>query len=383
MVADAKTGLRLVVQPSGHKSWATRYTFAGRDRKFTLGDFGKIDLAKARKLAADVHLKVAAGADPQADKVTARRRAASGLDKQHLLGAAYEEYREHIEARIAKNKMRPKTYATIRSVFKLVLLPKFSRRALDEIEPGELKLAIAKAGDPQHTHAVARTFFNWCRSELLLKGPSPMDGLKPPASSEPRDRVLTEQEIRWLWRAADKMDYPFGPMLKLLLLTGARRDEVAHMTRSELDLEKRTWTIPAARVKNKREHVVHLSDAAIEILKSLRVVKGKAGYCFTTSGDAPVSGYSKAKEIVDRLMAGYLDDGESIEPWTFHDLRRTCATGMGELGVAIHVIEAALNHVSGKRGGLVGRYQHQTYATERREAFQLWGNHVTALVKAA
>jgi integrase len=168
-------------------------------------------------------------------------------------------------------------------------------------------------------------------------------------------------------------------MIQLLLLTGARRDEVSHMVRGELDLDAKVWTLPAARAKNKREHIVHLSDAAVAILKALKPVKSDAGWCFTTNGENPVSGYSKAKIIVDRFISEAAN-GEAMDPWTFHDLRRTAATGMAGIGIAIPVIERALNHVSGTFGGLVGRYQHHDFAAERREAFQKWGDHVTRIV---
>lgn len=374
-VADSKApGLFLTVLPSGLKVWTVRFTAPdGRRKRLTLGKYPTVAVDKARKLAGASLVKVAAGDDPQAEKIDSRRKAAAGLDKVHLLGATYDRYLKH-----ARATMRPKSVANIESAFKLVFVPKFGRRALSEITPAELKHAIDKAGDKAHAFAVGRAFFNWCRSELLIPS-SPMEGLKAPAKGKTRDRVLTDSEIRWLWKAADAMAYPFGPMIKLLLLTGARRDEVAKMTRTEMDLENRVWTLPGARSKNGREHMIHLSDAALDVLKALPTVDGKPGYCFTTTGDSPVSGYSRAKSIFDRKMAE-LADGEAIEPWTFHDIRRTTATGMAGLGISIPVIERALNHVSGTFGGLVGKYQHHGFADERRDAFQKWGEHVVALV---
>jgi integrase len=372
---DKAPGLFLTVLPSGVKVWTVRFTATGgRRKRLVIGRYPTIAVDKARKLAGTAKNQVAAGIDPQAEKIVSRRTAQAGL-KEHLLGAVYESrYLKHCE-----KTMRPKSITNIKTSFKLVFLPKFKRRPLADITPAEVLAAVEKAGDPQHAFAVGRTFFNWARSKLLIKT-SPFDGLKAPTKHKPRDRVLSRDEIRMLWRACDKMDYPFGPAIKLLLLTGARRDEVMHMARSEVDLEKKTWTIPAARVKNGREHLIHLSDAAIEILKSLRTIQSKAGYCFTTTGDSPVSGYSKAKMIVDKQIAKIVD-GEAIPAWTFHDLRRTCATGMASVGVNIAVIERALNHIGGVTGGaLINTYQHHDFAAERREAFQAWGAHVTKLV---
>jgi integrase len=381
----AVAGLRLVVQPSGHKSWCVRYGFAGKDRKYTIGDFDKIALKDARKLAANVLLKVAGGTDPQAVKVDERRQEKAN-DSAITLGTAYTDYLKYVDKRIkkgtGKDKLRPKTKALIESAFKLVFLPKFKARTLESITKVEVKHAIDRAGDGPHAFAVGRTFFNWCREELKLIGPSPMDGLAKPSSDSSRDpkRVLKGQEIRLFWNAAEAMKYPFGPALQLLLLTGARRHEVMKMTRGEVDLDKREWTLPAGRSKNDNEHIIHLSDAAVAILQALPKVTGKAGYLFSTTGKTPVSGYSKAKVHIDKHIAKAIGEDEAMKPWTFHDLRKSCATGMGDLGIPIHVIEAALNHLSGTRGGLVGTYQHQQYVDERREAFQKWGEHVTALV---
>lgn len=372
---DGVAGLRLVVQPSGHKSWAVRYTFAGRDRKYTLGSFDKIELGKARKLAAAALLKVAAGTDPQAEKIDTRRRVQAGLDRQHLFGAAYESYLE----KYAKPTLRPRSLVNVESTFDRVLLPKFRRRALGEILPGEIKSVVDKSGDPRRVFVIARAFFNWCKNEYHIA--SPMDGLKGPSASKPRERVLTDLEIKWLWRACDEIGYPFGPAVKLLLMTAARKSEVAEMRRSEIDWDKRLWTLPSARTKNGREHSIYLSDTSLEILDSLPAVRGKADYCFTTSGETSASGFSKAKTRIDKLMAGYAE-GATIEPWVIHDLRRTAASGMARIGVSLPVIERALNHISGSFGGIVGVYQRHEFSAEKQDAFERWAAHLLKIVRA-
>lgn len=381
----AVPGLRLAIQPSGFKSWVVRYDFQGRDRKYTLGTFAKMDVAEARKRAyADVIGPLHAGTDPQAGKVEERRNAKAKRAGEVTLKAAYDLYlTDYVDDAIKKGKMRPKSKALIESSFKLVWLAKFKNRAIDQITKAEARHAVRNAGDQSHAFTIGRAFFNWCVGEDMLRE-SPLKDVTAPTTNAPRERVLDDNEIRVFWCAAEKLDYPFGPFLKLLLLTGARRDEVAKMERKELDLDAATWTIPKTRTKNGREHVVHLSDAALWILKSLPTIKSKdkPRFVFTTTGESPVSGYSKAKLHIDKNIAAELDEGDEFEAWIFHDLRRSCATGMGNLGVGVAVIEAALNHVSGTRGGLVGVYQHQTYAAERREAFQKWGNHVTAIVSA-
>jgi integrase len=164
------------------------------------------------------------------------------------------------------------------------------------------------------------------------------------------------------------MAYPFGPMAKLMLLTGCRRDEVAAMRDSEIDLAARTFTLAPSRTKNKRSHVVHLSDAAVTIIEGLDRVTNDSGYLFSTNGKTYATGYSKAKKQFDKLMA--------IPGWRFHDLRRSMVSGMARIGISLPVIERCVNHVSGSFDGIVGIYQKHDFAREKAAAFDAWARHV-------
>lgn len=361
---DAVAGLRLVVQPSGHRSWAVRYTFAGKDRKYTIGDFSRTPLAKARELGAKVLLKVAAGEDPQGAKVQQRREAQDAT----AFGAAYDRYLE----RYAERELRPGTLKDIKSVFNRVLLPKFRRRPLPEITRLEVKNVVDKCSDPRRTFMVCRAFLNWCVAELLLPV-SPMTGLKPPSAPAARDRVLSSEEIRAVWWAADAMGYPFGHIVKLLILTGARREEIAALRRAEV--KDRYAIIPAPRTKNGREHRIYLADASLAVLESVPLIRNKAGFYFTQTGKTSVSGFSKAKARIDELTADTI-----AEPWTLHDLRRTTATGMASIGVSLHVAEKILNHVSGSFSGIVSVYQRHEYADEKRDAWTKWATRLLEIV---
>lgn len=161
-------------------------------------------------------------------------------------------------------------------------------------------------------------------------------------------------------------------LLKLLLLTGCRLNEVAGMTRTELSDDGATWNIPGSRTKNKRPHVVPLAHLAREPLNSVKPIAGEAGLVFTTTGRSPVSGWSKIKRRLDEAM--------KIPPWRLHDLRRTTATGMAEIGIAPHIVEAALNHISGAKAGVAGTYNRAAYAEEKRAALERWALHVQGLV---
>ena len=196
---------------------------------------------------------------------------------------------------------------------------------------------------------------------------NPCKDVHRPEASRARDRVLTDAEIVKFWRATDAERKEFSALLKLLLLTGCRLNEVAGMTRAELSDDGATWNIPGARTKNKRPHVVPLAPLARKMVGS-----GSEGFVFTTTGRSPVSGWSKIKRRLDEAM--------KIPPWRLHDLRRTAATGMAEIGIAPHIVEAALNHISGAKAGVAGTYNRAAYAAEKRAALERWASHVQGLV---
>jgi integrase len=166
-----------------------------------------------------------------------------------------------------------------------------------------------------------------------------------------------------------------------LILTGARRDEVGNLVHSEIDLSARRWLLPAARAKNKREHEIPLSDLAVSILESTLAREGRE-HRAAIFGDGPrrkggsvrgFSGWSKAKAALDKRIE------PPLSPWRLHDIRRSVATGMAELGVKPHVIEATLNHVSGHKAGVAGIYNHAAYAPEKQQALDRWAAHVEAI----
>jgi integrase len=183
-------------------------------------------------------------------------------------------------------------------------------------------------------------------------------------------------------------------MVKLLLLTGQRRDEVASARWSEFDLgaDMPAWTIPKDRAKNGKAHVVPLSPAVVEILDSLPRVKDEVDFVLTTTGKTGVSGFSRSKALLDATMMeiakeeadarGEKDFEPQIVPWRLHDLRRTCASGMAELGQPVHVVEAVLNHKSGSIKGVAAVYNRYEYAEEKRRALFAWATHVTSLIGA-
>lgn len=223
--------------------------------------------------------------------------------------------------------------------------------------------------------AVTRRLFNWAVEEEII-AVSPVGKLKTTKEIS-RDRVLDDTDIRLVWRAFDRIGAPFGAVGKLLLLTGARRTEVAEMRWSEIDIAGRVWTLPAARSKNKVAHTIPLSEQAIEILNGLKRIESKGDFVFTF-GRVAVQGFARKKIELDAAIAA--DNGAPIAGWTYHDLRRTLATNLQKLGVRLEVTEAVLGHTSGSRSGIVGVYQRHDWADEKRTALDAWARKLQAIV---
>jgi integrase len=163
---------------------------------------------------------------------------------------------------------------------------------------------------------------------------------------------LTPEELANVWQACETLDWPFGPIVRLLIVTGARREEITSLRWSDIDIERREIRIPAERYKTKIAHTIPLSDLALEIIESLRRLVNDGDLVFPSQRDAsvnPVSGFS--------LMKRRLDELSGVSGWRIHDLRRSVATGLQRLGVRLEVTEAVLGHLSGSRGGIVGVYQ--------------------------
>ena len=212
--------------------------------------------------------------------------------------------------------------------------------------------------------------FNWAVARDIIAA-SPCAGVKPPTAERSRDRVLTDQELRAVWQAADKIGGTFGALVRLLILTGQRRDEVAGMRWSEIDLEGRRWTLGPSEFEDNRPHEIPLSKPAIAILTALPRIGNR--FVLTSTGDAPSSGYSKGKRRFDSLLPPDMPD------WRLHDLRRTVASGLARLGINLPVIEKVLNHASGSFAGIVGVYQKHEFSEEKRRALDAWGAFVAGL----
>ncbi|MES0051312.1 MULTISPECIES: integrase arm-type DNA-binding domain-containing protein [unclassified Mesorhizobium] len=399
----ALPGLYLVIQPSGVKSWALRYRFAGSPKKLTLGPVltersdpvggelplgAAMTLVEARSAARTALQAIAEGKDPsKAKKVSKALQALAGdKDTVKVLGESFID-------RYAKPRNR--SWAEVERQFKVEINPVFGDlRAKDITKRQVLDLldGIIDRGSPvtaNRVFASLRKFFSWLVDRDVITA-SPCAGVKMPTAEKSRERVLSDDELRLFWKATGALDYPFGPMFRLLLVTGQRREEVSGMTLKEIALgADAVWTLPGARVKNGIEHIVPLSTMATEIIEGLPKI-GKKGFVFTTTGDTHVTGYSRSKDRLDAKMLEIMrsdaqergEDQEAVKAiphWTLHDLRRTVASRLAGLNINLPVIEKLLNHVSGTFAGIVGVYQRHEFKDEKRRAMNAWADYLGAL----
>jgi integrase len=362
-------GLHLIVQPTGACSWALRYRQPDRiSVKITLGRAGEggLSLAAARHAAAAARHRIERG-----DKPTPARPVIVAPVGRSVAETAAAFLELH-----AYRKTRLSTAWAAERIFNRLVLPAWHGRAIDSIRRRDVidlveTIAVDRPYLANRTLGVLSKFFGWlcARDELAV---SPAQGVDRPHKEEVRQRTLSDAELRALWLVC-KDGGPFGAALRLMILCGGRRNEVSHLTWDELDEERRLWTLPSARSKNHREHVMPLATQAWAILAAMPHF-AECDYVFTADGRSPIAGWDKAK---GRLGGKAGLDGAG---WRLHDLRRTCASGMQRLGVPVPVVEKALNHISGSFRGIVGTYQVHDYADEVRIAFQKWADHVEQLV---
>ena len=377
----AMSGLYLVVQPSGAKSWALRYRHAGKPKKLTLGRWPVLGLADARAAASVAIEAVDHGNDPSAaKKATKAARLEAQLSERDKIKTLMEQY-----GRLHLTKL--KTGDHVKRELERHVVAVWGERDIQDITKRDvidLLDGIADSGrvvTANRIRAYLGKFLNWCVERDILNV-SPAMGVKPAAKEKSRDRVLTDQEVKWFWQACTVEGQPWGHLGKMLLLTGQRLGEVVNMTDREITGD--LWHLTADRTKNGRAHDVALSEAARDVLGAVGRVNGRAGYVFTINGASALQGYHKGRNHIAKRMAEIASEerGETVEipHWTFHDLRRTAATGMARLGIPVRVTEAVLNHVSGTAGGIVSVYQRHDYADEKRDALNAWARFVGDLV---
>jgi integrase len=377
----ALSGLYMLVQPSGAKSWALRYRYAGKTKKLTLGKWPILGLADARAAASDAIGLLEYGSDPSAAKKRAKaNRIDAEITGRDTVKVIFDRYAERYLSKL-------KTGNQVKRSMEREFLPDFGDCDIGEVTKRDVIDIIEEifhSGRETLSNRVRSYlsgFFNWCLARDLISV-SPVQGVPKFATETARTRYLSDDEIRWFWLACERAGYPWKQAGQTLLLTGQRLGEVLGMNDGEL--YGNIWKLPADRTKNGRQHDVPLSQAVQDILNDIVRVDSPARLVFTTTGNTPVSGHFKARNRLARFMKeiATVERGEEveIEHWNLHDLRRTAATNMARLSIPVRVTEAALNHVSGTGGGIVAVYQRHDYADEKRGAMDAWARFVADLV---
>jgi integrase len=362
-------GFGLRVAPAGRKTWQCIYRVNGKQIRETLGTLATVPkVDEARALARHSMQKAGQGINPAAERLVAERAS---------LAATIDRYLE----RYAVKRMRPDYYKETKRTLDRDVKPGLGGKPIGEVtrrDVRELLEAVVDRGSPSHANhvlAYLRAMMGWAVANDII-AVNPCEGLPKPSKPIERDRTLGDDEIGIFWAGCDSIAHAFGPFFKMLLLTGQRRGELAGARWREFDFDKALWTIPATRVKNNKPHLVHLSPLAIEILTAQPRI-GNSDLVFTTNGDRPLAGFEGARL---RLDAAIRECGADVAPFTLHDLRRSAATGMAALGIAPHVVDRVLNHVSGAIRGVARIYNRFEYIDERRVALDAWSRHVAKLV---
>jgi integrase len=347
----------------------------------TLGAYGDLTLAEAREKAREWNALVKKGVHPAIEERRVRVAAieAERAKQVATYGAALGRYLE------AKAKLRSSPHIKRELTGEFV---DWLEKPIADIHARDVKAAIqgiVNRGTPTQAHFVfgmLRTFFNW----VVDSGDFGLE-LSPCAKIKPgvligarniRTRVLKDFELAAYWRASEVIGYPFGRLFQLLALTALRRDEASEARWGEIDLEAKLWVVPESRMKNAAAHAVSLTSDILQFLESLpRFSEGD--YLFsTTRGRRPVSGFSKAKKRLDRLMCEDFEaQGKSFEQFVLHDVRRTCRTKFSALPVEETVRELLVAHA---RPGLHKVYDLHAYETEKAHALTLWHAKLRAIV---
>ena len=382
-VADGVVpGLAVRVMPSGRCSFVLVARFPGNNNKVknptrrSLGPYGLLTLEKARAKARTWLDLINRGMDPELEEE--RQRQAALRRAENSFAAVAEQF-------IKRHVSKTRKASTVERELRREFIVRWGTRPITDITQHDVVAVIDEVVDrgalyqAHNLFGHIRTLFNWAIARGVYGlDRSPCDRLRPAAligKKIARQRVLTDDELRVFWRATHQLGYPYGPLFRMLALTGQRKSEVAEARWSEIDLAKKTWTIPAQRMKADATQVVPLSDDVVAILESLpRFNHGE--FLFSTNfGVKPVNGFSKGKARLDQAIAAEL--GSAVEPFVIHDIRRTMRTRLSALPVPDLVRELVIGHT---KPGLHKVYDQHAYIDEKRKALDLWAVRLRGIV---
>lgn len=368
IVSDEVTpGLQLRITDKGARTWRVRYRLKGGDtiRQATIGPYPSVTLSDARKRARAIYDAAKNGVDLPAQEAREAEEAERSAKRPRTVG---ELLRRYVTEYCRTNQRRP---ATVERLFDQHVTPALGARSLDEIRRADVVELLDDLQNKKGLNAQVNRVrsqliaaFNWAVERDFIDVNPAATVKKRKKIEAPRSRVLTDAEVLALWQAAESLSYPSGPLVKLLILTGQRRDEVRALPWAEVKGD--LWSLPAGRNKGRRDHEIPLSAAALEVLEGAPRL---GAFAFTVDGKKPYAGMKRLKQILDRESG--------VTGWTIHDIRRTVATGLGRLGITQDVIEHVLNHA---RPTLAQTYNVHSYREEKRAALEAWARHLERIV---
>lgn len=372
LLDDKVKGLRVVIQPSGSKSFAVRYSAGGGHHKMTLGQFPRMSLSDARAAALAAMSAVELGTDP-AEAKRAAAAAVAALSPDAINAASFAAHADKYEVMHVSTKRLSTVLYVKRELDAAKEL--LGKRALILIRYDDV-LPLLDAAMKSGPHAwntrrkVLTAFFNWCKNDRRSIKVSPIDGLKKKGKDDgvkPRERSLSDVELKAVWNAADKLGDRYGALVKLLILTGCRRNEIAKLEWSEVKAD--FILLSPERTKTDEWFRIDLTPAMHKILDALP----RQG-TYVLGNGTPMSANDYAKSRIDEALGPVLN-----QSWVFHDLRRSFRTGLARLGVQPQVAEKCLNH---KLSGILKVYDVHPYTEEKKAAWELWSSHIETLTAA-
>ena len=364
---DTVPGFGLRLRQTGARSWIFQYKIGRATRRLVIGSAAAIKVAKAREIAGQHHAAVKLGRDPAAEKRMQVERAL------HTFGALVERYLDR-----QRGELRPGSLREVKRHLETHSKP-LHALPVDTVDQRIIATRLAAiekdsgAVTANRARATMSAMFTWCMKEGLVRA-NPV-ALTNKRQERSRDRVLTDNELRLIWQALD--DGQYGSIVRLLMLTAQRSGEIAGLCWLEIDFDRGVIALPGRRTKNGRPHEIPMAATVRKLLDAQPRIDGR-DFVFG-KGAGPFSGFARCKEALDNRIAE-LNGGKALAPWVLHDLRRSAATGMADIGIAPHVIEAVLNHVSGYQSGVAGIYNRATYAAEKAQALARWDEHIASIV---
>lgn len=346
---DLVRGLRLRVGAGGRKAWIVRARAGKKQVNKTLGSYPLISLASARDLAREFLIALVKEGE---------------VRQKRTFGDLADHWIEQVA------KVKNKSWQNQKRRLEIHVMPKWRNTDLASIRRGDVRDLIDGIDGivaPGRALAIIRTLFRYAMMRDWVDS-SPAEAISNPSRDTPRDRFLNIVEVKRVFCAADLLGYPFAGFVKLMILTGQRRTEVASMRWADIDLDAGTWILSSGDTKSARAHLIPLSPQAILLLKATPQF---SPYVWSSDGETHIKGYSKAKLKLDTLLTA---SGPKLKPWRLHDLRRTAATHMVRLGVSEAVVGRVLNHAP--QGVTARVYALHSYETEKRHTLSVWADEI-------